>query len=201
VIPFINAEVPIEVRPENFSWKHTVIIMEQVSNIQKLNGIKFGLINDFLNLSEVRYPYWFSSKPFYLLPPLSDHTPKSVYARNLRLKQIINNSNQNILDYSDRMAIGVDFKWASEIIPYFKTIQKEDYITFTIWPGNTKSQGNHIYNRISLDWINKDSLVIDGNSYELDIEFHMKFCHFNKYIMSINFTGADLIKAVNTANN
>lgn len=198
IIPFLNAENKIEIIPRNFSWKHTMIIMEQVSNIEKLNGIKSGLISDFLSLSEIRYPYWFSSKPFFLLPALSDHTPKSIHARNLRLKQIINGSSQEILSYSDRMAIGVTFPWASEIIPYFQNLENTDYIVFTIWPGNTKQQGHNVYTRVSQDWVNKKSLDVGGMQCELDVEFHMKFSHFNKYITAINFTAEDLVSAINT---
>lgn len=151
--------------------------------------------------SEIRYPYWFSSKPFALLPGLADATPKSSHARHLRIKQIISHSNQSILDYADRLAIGVDFGWASEIIPFFETIQGEDYVTFTIWPGNTKGQGHHIYNRESLYWQHKPELEIQGKTYPIEVGYHMKFSHFNRYITALDSGQHDLLKQVNTKEN
>lgn len=40
VAPFLQAGPVIEVKPKYFSWMHAVILMEQVSNIQRLNGLK-----------------------------------------------------------------------------------------------------------------------------------------------------------------
>ena len=200
VEPLRKAEPLISIIPKNFSWKHTMIIMEQVVNIKKLNKIDHELIRDFIELAEVKYPYWFSSRPFHQLPGLYDVSNKSNHARHIRLKQIINHSSQTVLGFTDRMAIGVNFDWASEIIPYFEQVRGEDQVTFRVWPGNTKSQGYHIYNK-SLSWLEKNKVEIDNESYPVRSQFHMKFCHFNKYITSLDFNSDALLAQINTSKN
>lgn len=201
LVPFQQHDPAIDIKAKNFSWKHTVSLMEQVVNIQRINGLKDGFVSDFLSLSELKHPYWFSSKPFAMLTGLADRSPKSLHARHLRMKQIINHSHQAILDYADRLAIGVQFEWASEIIPFFETINGNEYIDFVIWPGNTKGQGYSIYNRPSLHWIDKKELVIQGAAYKIRTSFHMKFSHFNRYVTALDFNNSDLLKPVNTKNN
>ncbi|SFA58571.1 hypothetical protein SAMN04488511_119111 [Pedobacter suwonensis] len=200
IAPLIGSGQQLSVVPVNFSWKHTMVLMEQVSNLMHLRGGKSSMLNDFIALAEIRYPYWFSSRPFNQLPPLSYSSQKSVHARNLRLKQIINHSTQKILDYSDRMAIGINFGWASEIIPFFQQHLEEDYIVFTIWPGNTKDQGYRIYDK-PLNWAEKKSLMVGDKVFELDLEYHIKFCHFNKFVTSLDFGDEQLLKPLNTAYN
>lgn len=200
IVPLQNTEDALLVIPVNFSWKHTMEIMEQVANIQRMQGHKNSLINDFIDLAEVRYPHWFPSKAFSQLPALSIGSNKSRYIRQLRLKQIINHSSHKVLDYNNRMAIGVNFGWASEIIPYFEQLDGKDFVTFTIWPGNTKGQGYHIFDK-SLDWTRKKQLLIGEDFYNIDIEIHVKFCHFNKHITSLDFSQQILLKPINTAQN
>lgn len=200
IIPFMSFENPIEVLPVNFSWKHTMVLMEQVANLMQFRGSRSRMLNDFIALAEIRYPYWFSSRPFGQLPPLSDSTQKSKHARHLRMKQLISNSGLRILDYSDRMAIGINFGWASEIIPDFEQHSDGDFIVFTIWPGNTKAQGYHIYNK-PLDWTEKKSLRIGEKDFEIDLEYHVKFCHFNRFVTALDFGADQLLKPLNTAYN
>jgi hypothetical protein len=187
----------IEVIPKNFSWISTVKIMEQVLNIQKLNNTQSFFVEDFLQLSESKYPHWFPSKPFSVLTSLKDHSPKATYARNSRLRQICTHCKNDVLPYADRMAISVPFGWASEIIPSFTVIDEKNYIIFTIWPGNTKGQGWNLFSR-PLDWVNITKLQIGDGTFDLDIEYHMKFCHFNKFITAINYTDNDLLQIINS---
>ncbi|SDC23776.1 hypothetical protein [Pedobacter soli] len=200
VVPLVSSGQQISVVPVNFSWKHTMVLMEQVANLMQFRGGRSRMLDDFIALAEIRYPYWFSSRPFHQLPSLADSSQKSVHARNLRLKQIINHSAQKILDYADRMAIGINFGWASEIIPFFQQHRGDDYVVFTIWPGNTKSQGYHIYDK-PLSWIERKSLMIGDISFELDLEYHIKFCHFNRFVTSLDFGPEQLLKPLNTAKN
>jgi hypothetical protein len=198
--PLIVNNPDIIVQPVNLSWPHTLRIMERVDNMRQMREDNAAFIPDFLSLCERRYPEWFPSKPFYQLPPLAAHTSKTVNARDKRLRQIIQQSGEQILGYNDRMAISCKFHWASEIIPYFRTHKKVDYLTFMIWPGNTKGQGYSVYNK-SLDWTKKDRLQVGNDTFEVDTEYQLKFCHFNKYITSIDYSDADLITPTHTPNN
>lgn len=198
--PLLEANPGIKVEAVNFSWPHTLRVMERIANMRDMRGDSSTFIPDFLSLCEKRYPEWFPSKPFYQLPGLKVHTRKTITARDKRLRQIIQQSGQQILGYRDRMAIACKFSWASEIIPYFKTHGQVDYITFMIWPGNTKGQGYCIYNK-PLDWTNKGTLQVGTELFELDTEYHLKFCHFNKYITSLDYNADDLIQPTHTAKN
>jgi hypothetical protein len=198
--PLIITNDAIDVVPLNFSWPHTLRVMERVSNLQQMRNSESGFIKDFLVLCERRYPEWFPSKPFNQLPALSAHSTKTIHARDKRLRQIIQQSGEQILGYNDRMAISAKFGWASEIIPDFRTLNQIDYIVFFVWPGNTKAQGYSVYNK-SLDWVKKPMLTVGGQQFELDTSYHMKFCHFNKYITALSFDDGSLVKQINTPDN
>lgn len=198
IFPFL--EQKIEVVPLKFSWIDTIKIMEQVSNIHKFSNSPSYFIEDFLALSEIRYSHWFSSKSFHLLPDLNNNTTKTTHLRYSRLKQIISHSDYEVLPYNDRMAISVPFGWASEVIPSFITSHDTDYLILTTWPGNTKGQGQRLYNK-SLKWVEKCEMIVESKAYKLDVSYHMKFSHFNRYVTSLNFTDSDLNFSVNTNEN
>jgi hypothetical protein len=69
-----------------------------------------------------------------------------------------------------------------------------------IWPGNTKGQGYSVYNK-PLGWIKKGTMQVGKDTFEIDTEYQLKFCHFNKYICSIDFNDNDLLKPTHTADN
>ena len=200
IFPLMESNADVAVEPVNFSWPHTLRIMERIANIRQMRADNSLFVTDFLSLCERRYPEWFPSKPFHLLPSLTNRTNKTNHAREKRLRQIIQQSGEQILGYHDRMAIACKFSWASEIIPYFRTLNKTDYLTFMIWPGNTKGQGYSIYNK-PLKWVKKNKIQVGDNTFEIDTEYQLKFCHFNKHITSLDFNDNDLIKATNTPDN
>jgi hypothetical protein len=201
IYPLISKNDGIKVNPVNFSWPQTFEVMERVINIRQMRQENLSVVNDFLSLCEQRYPYWFPTQAFYNLPPLSINTKKSTVARDKRLRQIIQQSSEQILPYSDRMAISFKTAWASEIIPDFRNHTQGEYLVFTIWPGNTKTQGYPIYGNQKMDWVKKDKLQVGERLFEIDTLYHMKFSHFNRHITSFDFGDADLLKPVNTAPN
>lgn len=198
--PLLVSNQGIPVEPVNCSWPHTLRIMERIANIRQMRGDSSCFVNDFLVLCERRYPSWFPSKPFFLLPKLSAKSHKDNTARDKRLRQIILQSGEQILGYHDRLAISCKFPWASEIIPFFRTHKNEEYLNFMIWPGNTKGQGYHVYNK-SLNWTKKGDLQIGDQTFEMDTEYELKFCHFNRYITGLNFNDDNLKKPTHTPNN
>jgi hypothetical protein len=198
--PIREANPGIPVIPVNFSWPHTLRIMERIANIRQMRNDNSSFVSDFLRLCEQRYPWWFPSKPFFVLPKLSSTSKKDNTAREKRLKQILQQSGQEILGYHDRMAISCKFAWASEIIPYFRIHKNIEYLNFMIWPGNTKGQGYHVYNK-PLDWTKKKSLQIGQQVFEMDTAYELKFCHFNRYVTGLNFDDSNLIEPTHTQHN
>ena len=205
IYPFLNRknEEPLNVIPICLSWHKIVTTMERVNNIEKLISNDSLFIKDFLDLAEARYPYWFEPKPFNNLK-FSDRwgTAEHHYLMQ-RLKQGLVQSGYDLLPYADRLGLIAPFGWASEIIPQFHHYHDDklkDYIAFYIWPGNTKTQGYHIFNK-SLDWTKKTSLAIDDKEYELEVIYDIKISHFNRYVTNFIFGDSDLKKPLHTKEN
>jgi hypothetical protein len=179
--------------PRSFSWHKVIGVMEKVNALNKMTGIYNPFIEDFLLLTQSRYPDWFPAKPFWVLP-FSEKDGSAAYSLlNKRLAQCVAKSDYQLAGFSNRLAIAVPFDWASEVQVAFQTYEasnEKDYIVFYIWPGNTKGQGWSIYGR-PMDWLQKEQIVIDGRSYELEIAFNIKFAG-QRFISGITFYRHDL---------
>lgn len=203
VYPFTQIKKRPDIIPIAYPWPTVIGTMEKVVTLKKLLNQSSLFISDFLTLSHLRYSHWFPSKPFNVIPFNKQKGSKEYYQLEKRIRQALASSGYEVLPYSDRLGIKVDFGWATEIIPEFVSFEKDEireYIVFNIWPGNTKGQGYQIYNK-PLDWINKESLDVDGKAYELEINYHMKLSHFNRFISGLTFNNHDLQKPINTSEN
>lgn len=201
VLPFINEKFTVV--PIKHSWQETVKLLEKINHLQILSRQHSVFINDFLQLSEIRFPQWFEPKPFNVLPFSNQHGTTKYNQLAKRMKQALASSNYELLGYYDRLGVSVPFGWASEIIPEFQHYENskdKEYVTFYIWPGNTKQQGYQIFNK-SLDWHNKSSLTVRDKEYEIEIAFAIKLCHFNRYVSEINFYPKDILKPIHTEDN
>lgn len=200
ILPFIKENY--KVIPKRFSWQETVKLMEKIKHVQHLVSQSSVFINDFLQLSEIRFPDWFEPKPFNVLPFSSQHGSINHIQIAKRMRQALSGSKYELLTYTDRLGISVPFGWASEIIPEFHSYDNDikDYVAFYIWPGNTKQQGYQVFSK-SLDWQNKNMLSIDNHEYELEVVQNVKLCHFNRYVSGINFTDQDVRKPLHTPDN
>lgn len=179
-------------KPVSTPWQSVIRLMEKVSNIERISGKQCIFLSDFIQLSEIRNPHWFEPKPF-AFSPFSTKLGEVNYENIVqRLTQILGQSKFELLPYNDRLGIAIPYNWAREILVSLRMIQNRNYIVFGCWPGNTKSQGYHVYDRFAPDWMNKKILVIDGKLYETDIAYNVKLCHFNKFITGFTFRNSDL---------
>lgn len=203
VAPFIDAKNPFNsVTPVSNSWPKVIQLMEKVNNVSQILGKESVFINDFIGLSLTQYPDWFSSKPFSLLP-FSEKSNTTTHTQLMkRIRYCLSKSNYDLLGYNDRLGIAVKFPWATEVIPRFTADYNtsKPYVVFDIWPANTKSQGYSVFYK-PLDWLKKNSLIVDGTEYELDIMFNIKLSHFNKHVANISFYSGDLKFATHTMQN
>jgi hypothetical protein len=177
--------------------------LEKINHLQILSRQHSVFISDFLQLSEIRFPEWFEPKPFNVLPFSNQHRTTKYNQLAKRMRQALASSKYELLGYYDRLGISVPYGWASEIIPefqYYENSKDKEFVTFNIWPGNTKQQGYQIFNK-SLDWHKKTSLTVCDKEYEIEIAFSIKLCHFNRYVSGINFYPKDILKSINTADN
>jgi hypothetical protein len=117
VYPFINAN--ITVIPKSISWQRIVELMEAIKHIQNLVSHDSVFINDFLQLSEIKFPHWFETKPFNVLSFSSQPGTPKYNQLAKRMRQALASSKYELLGNSDRLGISVQFGWASEIISDF----------------------------------------------------------------------------------
>lgn len=202
IYPFIIEKRTIEIIPKSCSWHEVIKLMEKTRNIHHLLHSQNYFINDFLTLSEIRFPDWFEPKPFHILP-FSEHVGSTEHVQLMkRMRQALSlvDSQYKLLPY-DRLGLSVPFGWASELIPKFECGEDKDrYIVFYIWPGNIKRQGYSIYDK-SLDWTKKKEFHVKGRKYDLKTEFNIKFSHFAGYVSEINFSIDDIEIPIHTADN
>jgi hypothetical protein len=190
----------LSVIPRSLPWQSIISISEKAANLQRFFGNYPFFLDDFIKLSETRYPEWFEPKPFSVLPYSSKNDSPEHYHLTTRLRQALAASDYEVLGYNDRLGIAVPFKWASEILPHFETHDKEQYLIFYIWPGNTKGQGYNVFYK-SIDWIKADTITIDGKGYEIETAYQIKFCHFNRYIVSLVYYDKDIKLDTHTTEN
>ncbi|MFH6964216.1 hypothetical protein ACHRVK_17645 [Flavobacterium plurextorum] len=205
VHPFIlRKNEGIIVEPVCITWQKIVTIMEKVHNLERITSFGSSFLQDFLKLAEIRRPHWFQAKPFNSLKFSTKWGSPEHHHLRKRLKQALSGCKEySLLDYSDRLGLAVPFNWASEIIPdfhHYENEQVKDYVCFYIWPGNTKTQGYHIYNR-SMDWVKKTEITIEESTFALEIVQNIKICHFNKYLTGLNYYEDDLKKNTHTSHN
>lgn len=201
VYPFIKAGITVE--PRNHSWQETIRMLERINHLQKLSKQPSVFVNDFLQLSEIRFPHWFEPKPFNVLSFSNQYGTAKHHQLIKRMKQGLAASSYELLGYSDRLGIAVPFGWASEIIPefsFYENSPEKEFVTFYIWPGNTKSQGYQIFYK-PLDWQNKTSLKVRDKDYEIEVAFTIKLCHFNRYVTGITYYPKYLKEPINTTDN
>jgi hypothetical protein len=202
VLPFIKSA---EVRPVRCSWQDVVLLLERVRHVEQLLSQDAQIIRDFLELSEIRYPYWFEPKPFNTIAFTHNGNPQLTQRLKQALAGIsgIAGDDYQLLPYSDRLGIALPFGWVSEFIPFFAHHNSDgvDYVDCCIWPANTKTQGYHIFTSKSLDWTKKKDFIIDGKPYSLSVEYEVKLSHFNGYITSITYSDADIVKQLHTPEN
>lgn len=203
--PFLDKDV--DIHPMHITWGTVLQLTEQVSNFINYNSQDNEFLKSFMYLVKRRYNHWLQTKPFKYLPFFKNNSDKTrALEMDRRLLQAMHSiGDDKVSSFWDRTAILLDRPWASEAIPEFElTDEDKHFLALNIWPGNTKQQGYSLYNK-SLDWVNRKSISVNGKDYELYIQRHIKFMHFNKYITSIDIpideTGEWLKKEINTPEN
>jgi len=193
IYPFIENGTRAELVAVSRSWPQVIGIMEKVSNLHKMLDKTNIFVEDFLRLSELRYPHWFPSKPFRNIRFSPDPSSPEYFQMVKRLRQCVLQSRYELLGYTNRFAIAVPFTWANEIQPGFASYDDphKNYLTLDFWPGNTKGQGYFVYGK-PMDWVERDSLNIGGRDYQFEVAYNIKFSHFNRYVSGVTFYSQDL---------
>ncbi|QWX85033.1 hypothetical protein H0I23_05195 [Cellulophaga sp. HaHaR_3_176] len=180
--------------PLDYNWKRVMALVTRISGFQKMMNSTSILLEDFITLVQSHNPNWIPIAP---LASLSNNIV-STHKIDQRLKaalKSIDSEEHPILEYHDRIGLQLNFGWAREILIYIS--EKEDgslNLNFGIWPGNTKGQGTQVLNLLNKhkNWSLPHHLNINSRSFDVDSGYQLKFCHFNKYICSINLSQEEI---------
>jgi len=183
-----------EVAPFDLNWKKLMVIAVKVASFEKTTGNSNRFLNDFIQLVKNHNYTWLPETP---IGSLTNINSLSVYRRlESALAEFCNNDEEvKQLTYNDRL--GTDFSkgWSNELLFEVDTDTGDLYIE--IYPGNTKSQGYHIFNKEPKF---NTQLKIGNENYPTSIGHHIKFMG-QQYITGLWLTDKDFNKALYTQKN
>jgi hypothetical protein len=179
-----NLEFNQIVQPRDLNWRKLMQIGSKVLAFENTVANTNRFTVDFINLVKGHNPNWLPETPIAAL----HHTNSFAIKRRL-------DSAFNLLDfekfcsklnYADRIGLRFNKPWAQEILFY---VNDTGDIYITIYAGNTKAQGLHIFNQ---SFSIAESLNILNEKYEIDKQYHIKFSSFQKFFTGLDFYDEDL---------
>jgi hypothetical protein len=171
------------VTPVDLSWNRLVELCIKVMNFQKLNGIKSKILEDFIDTLKAHNSRWL---PIFSLSNLA--LEGNIPRVRSRIYQALQQGVRTPI-HSDRLGFRIDQAWAEEILinVHSSSNHHNEEIAFSVFPGNTKAQGYHIFKNAGEPSFKK-SINLGNRKFELHLGIHLKFSHFQKY-----FTGIDVL--------
>jgi hypothetical protein len=186
------------VRGASVTWTDILSILYTINSIQKVAYEKNVFTEDLINLLEGHMPGSIPASPFSSVAFTFNRETPDWERMKQRLLQCVNGieevSQYKIRPYSDRLPVLVDWPWAREVSFWFEEEElgtKSPCLNAFIWPANTKGQGAYVYHK-PLDWVKKRSLQAGEYTFELEILYEVKFCHFNGFVSSFKYSDVDL---------
>ncbi|WP_333620774.1 hypothetical protein [Sphingobacterium multivorum] len=173
------------VTPVDLNWKKLMQIASTVYSFQKTVGQINRLTLDFINLVKGHNPNWLPETPIVALLPTQTTSIRRRVESALNYLDI--KSDFKKLTYSDRLGLLFTKPWAQEIL--FHIAQNGD-LEITVYAGNTKGQGWHIF---SNDVHIAKELKIDGIDYTVNQRYHIKLTSFQKFFAGL-WVGDDAFK-------
>ncbi|WP_207424969.1 hypothetical protein [Pedobacter sp. SYSU D00535] len=174
-----NAIQPIY---RGISWAELAALLFQTKNFNSMTSRSSIFLDDFIDLLHDKYSSWIPTTPLKFLTAES----KGIYERLFYAMGSTRNG-ENLLRTYDRTAMRLNKPWATEIIPYFS---KTDLV-IQIWPGNTKTQGWHVYSN-KMHWKYKTELEVADEKFSLSVVREYKLCHFNRFIGGVTASDSEL---------
>jgi len=165
------------VEPRDLNWKKLMQITSKVSSFQKTVGQVNRLTLDFINLVKGHNPNWLPETP---IAALSLHQSNAIRRRvesTLNYLEISHGFKK--LMYSDRLGLVFNKPWAQEILFY---VSEKGDLAITVYAGNTKAQGWHLFAReVEI----AKNLCVDGTDYILHQGCHIKLTSFQKFFAGL----------------
>ena len=186
-----NKEV---VMPFDLNWRKLMAIAVKVASFEKTTGNSNRFITDFIQLVKGHNYSWLPETP---IGSLKNVNPESIYRRvESALNQFCKNDETvEKLSYNDRLGTTFSRGWSNELL--FKIDPNSGDLVVDIYPGNTKGQGYHIFQREPKF---NDALQIDNELYTTRKCYHIKIMG-QSYITGLWLTDDDFSQPLYTKQN
>lgn len=187
ILPFIKEENQKELKSFHLPWETILHNVKKIHHFNLLNKNENPFTISFLRLIERKYNHWIPTTPFRHLGFDTKHNTELNWLElNKRLEKAMRSVGKDSFTmFPDRKVIILKKPWATEAIPEFEFDAINPSLMLYVWPGNTKQQGYAVYNS-SLEWINAKKVTVGKHTFDIYIERHLKFMHFNRYITHIS---------------
>jgi hypothetical protein len=154
-----------DVTPVDFNWPLIMETAVRVNNYQTAIGKSSRILDNFISYIKKHNYEWL---PQLSLSALS--VTENSRSISKRLNDAIENSENTAIN--NRLGIKCNYGWAEEII--INLNENTEEVSFTVYPGNTKSQGYHIFKTEGEPQFKK-SLAINAKAREINKNYHIKF--------------------------
>jgi hypothetical protein len=177
--------------PIDLNWPFLMEMAVKLLSFEKATNTSNRFLSDFIDLIRIHNFKWLPEPAIASLRP--DNSPS-----------IIRRIQSAVTEFSKLMGyillenrIGVQFgkPWAQEIL---FSVSNEGNLIATIYPGNTKAQGTHLFKK---DPSFYDTVCILGTDYDLENNYHIKFTSFQRYFSGLFFGETALLKPLYTKAN
>jgi hypothetical protein len=180
------------VSPLDLNWPKLMAIAVKVFNFERSTGTPNRFLSDFIKLVKDHNFRWL---PEPAIISLSADSKKSIYRR---IESVINemdkSENYTKLNYNERLGLQFNMPWAKEIL---LSISDTGDLVISVYPGNTKSQGETIFHKEPKF---SEHLVINHIPYKLHKAYHVKFSG-QGYFTGLWFTDSALKNNLYTKDN
>lgn len=181
------------VTPKDLNWFKLMNIAVKVHSLEKATGRPDRFLKDFIALVKGHNFRWL---PEPSISSVSSNNSNAIQRRvESTLNELAKNYGYKKLDYSNRIGLWFDQPWAQELL--FK-IEEDGGLSITVYPGNTKAQGNYIFQR---DPQPKTSIQIDEYDFPISSMYHVKLTSFQRYFTGLWFKEDALREVLFTKHN
>lgn len=179
--------------PKDLNWFKLMNIAVKAHSFEKAAGHQDRFLKDFISLVKGHNFRWLPE------PSISAVSSNNSNAIRRRVESVLNelakNHGYKKLDYNDRLGLWFDQHWAQELL--FK-VEENGGLSVTVYPGNTKAQGNYIFQR---DPQPKTIIQVDECDFPVSSMYHVKFTSFQRYFTGLWFKEDALREVLYTKEN
>ena len=180
--------------PFDLNWNRLMAIAIKVASFEKTTSNTNRFLCDFIQLVKEHNFRWLPEIP---IGSLKNVNPKAISRRveSAVIQFCDNNESVEKLTYRDRLGTNFSKGWSNELL--FDVDKNTGDLVVSIYPGNTKGQGRHIFNN---EPYFSSQLKINDEHYQINKGYHIKFMG-QSYITGLWLKEDDFKKNLYTKHN